>query len=381
MSERPKNIVLVCHYYVPHTGGIEVVVKNQAEQLAARGHNVTVVTSRIGARQFKQRIKNVTVLRLPALNILEKRGVPFPFFEPFSLLWTLIFTVRKADAVHIHDAVYMPCVVAAMVAGLWRKPLVVTQHVDLVEHPSSLVMIAQKLLHGLAGRLVYRTSSVVFTLNDRVAQHVVDHGAASHKLKNVVNGVDTSLFHPADAATKLAARKTFNLSTTKPVVLFVGRFVPKKGFNKVLAAQSSNYQLVFAGGDARKSNDPNVIFLGKLPQPQLADLYRAADVFVLPSVGEGFPLSVQEAMATGLPIILADDKGYARYKLDHDLVCALSEATNQNVQTAIAELTANADRRNRMGAYSRHYASQNFSWERITTQLETHYDSLRGGRS
>ncbi|HSW81072.1 MAG TPA: glycosyltransferase family 4 protein [Candidatus Saccharimonas sp.] len=381
MSERRKNIVIVCHYYVPHMGGIEIVVKNQAEQLAARGHNVTVITSRIGARAFRQRINNVTVLRLPALNILEKRGVPFPFFEPFSLLWTLIFTLRKADAVHIHDAVYMPCVVAAMVASLWRKPLFVTQHVDLVQHPSLFVMLVQKVLHALAGQLVYRTSSVVFTLNDRVAQHVVEHGAASHKLKNVVNGVDTSLFHPATSGEKQAVRQTFNLSATKPVVLFVGRFVPKKGFDKVLAAHSSSYQLVFAGGDARKSNDPNIIFLGKLPQSQLANLYRAADVFVLPSIGEGFPLSVQEAMATGLPIILADDKGYARYKLDRDLVCALPEATDQNVRMAIAELTANAGRRHRMGAYSRSYADQHFSWERITTQLETQYDSLPGGRS
>lgn len=377
MTARKKNIVIVCHYYLPHTGGIEIVVKNQAEGLAARGHKVTIITSKI-TRNDKpdSTVNGVRILRVPALNVLEKYGVPFPFFAPFTLISVLARVISKADAVHINDAVYIPCIAAALTARIFRKPLVVTQHVDLVQHPNMVVMLAQKILHGIAGRIVYSSCAIVLTLNDRVQQHVANHGAAQHKLKNVVNGVDTNLFHPATEYEKIAARNYFGLSQNKPIVLFVGRFVPKKGFNKVLAAHSSKYQLVFAGGEPQIGDEPDVVFVGKLPQVQLAQLYRAADVFVLPSEGEGFPLSVQEAMATGLPIILADDKGYARYKLDAALVCALPEATNAGVRKAIAELTASASRRDRMGAYSHTYATENFSWPRIVTQLETTYEQL-----
>ena len=86
----------------------------------------------------------------------------------------------------------------------------------------------------------------------------------------------------------------------------MGRFVPKKGFDILYQAKDPSYLLVFVGGgmipDYIKS-DHSVKIIGPLPQEELAMLYKASDVFILPSYGEGFPLSIQEAMATGLPII------------------------------------------------------------------------------
>jgi glycosyltransferase involved in cell wall biosynthesis len=315
------------------------------------------------------------VVRIPALNPFEKRGVPYPLTAPIMLITSLLHTIRRADVVHVHDAIYVPCFTAAIIAKILRKPLVLTQHVGMIPH-SRLVTAVQKIMHKTAGAIVYRTSKVVCTLNDRVEQHVKAHGVKPERLVHMANGVDTELFHPANQYEKMAAREQLGLSHDKTIVLFVGRAVPKKGYDKVLASASPNYQLVFAGGEAQIGDEPHIVYLGKLPQQKLALVYRAADMFVLPSEGEGFPMSVQEAMASGLPIITTDDEGYARYKLDGDFVRLLKEPTASSVAAAIAELAANEHRRVAMGKYVRHYAETHFGWDTIVEELESMYSDL-----
>jgi D-inositol-3-phosphate glycosyltransferase len=374
MPGKRKNIVIVTHYYPPHLGGIEMVAQQQAERLARLGHRVTVVTSKVTADEQSGVVNGVQVVRVPAWNGLEARGVPFPVFAP-ALFTVLRRVITPADVVHVHDATYLSCLAATVIARMRRKPVVLTQHVGLVQHPAGWVMQAQKVLHRTAGRYVYRASHIIFTLNDRVERHVAAHGAALECLRGVANGVDTDLFYPASHNEKKALRRQLGLSADKPVALFVGRFVPKKGFDKVLAARDSHYQLVFAGGDADPFTADDIVLIGKLSQKELAKFYRAADVFVLPSEGEGFPLSIQEAMAAGLPIITAHDEGYSRYSLDTQLVRMLHQPNEHSIRAAIKAVLASHDIRRAMGLYSRDYAQEHFAWDRVITELERAYNT------
>jgi D-inositol-3-phosphate glycosyltransferase len=373
-----KNIVIVTHYYPPHMGGIEMVAKQQAERLAALGHTVHIVTSKVNDEEHSGINNGVHVSRILAWNGLEEKGVPFPVFAP-SLWPTLWHTIKQADVVHVHDATYLSSATAAFIARLLGKPVVLTQHVGLVQHPATWVMAAQKMMHRTLGAFVYRRARAIFTLNDRVEQHVAGRGAGADSLHSITNGVDTGIFHPVSQAEKQALRKKFGLSPDKPVVLFVGRFVPKKGFDKVLAARDNSYQLVFAGGQANPFTDDDVVLIGSLPQDELAKYYQAADVFVLPSEGEGFPLSVQEAMATGLPIIVAHDEGYARYNLDPYLVKLLHQPNEHSIRAAIKAVISDDDLRRAMGLYSRDYAQHNFAWDGVVASLERAYDAASTG--
>jgi D-inositol-3-phosphate glycosyltransferase len=224
----------------------------------------------------------------------------------------------------------------------------------------------------------FRLSKLVFTLNDRVQDFLLERGVPAHKLCALPNGVDTDLFRPPVDAEKTALRRKLHLNTARPVVLFVGRFVPKKGFDKVIAARSSRYQLVFAGGRSKKyASNPDCRFLGRLAPAALAEVYRAADVFVLPSEGEGFPLSVQEAMATGLPVITTHDPGYARYQLDAKFVHFLAQPTVIAVRQAINAVLDNDEaHRAHMSTYVRRYAETHFSWPHIVSELNQQYDNL-----
>src|SRR5207244_5280709 len=94
-------------------------------------------------------------------------------------------------------------------------------------------------------------------------------------------------------------RGELGMSDERRNLLFVGRFVEKKGLAAIraMAAAKPEWDFWLAGGgpiDPRSWELPNVKVLGRKSREELAELYRAADAPVLPSVGEGFPLVVQE---------------------------------------------------------------------------------------
>lgn len=371
-----RRIVIATHYYPPHTGGIELVAQNQAKRLSALGHDVTVITSKVSPNETSGMEDGVRVIRIGALNPLEKHGVPQPIFSP-RLMWEAARAVRRADMVHAHDVFYLSSLAAGLSAWVFGKPLVLTQHIMYVPHKIGLVNVAQKAAYATTGRFLFGRSAKIFTINDDVDAFLRSRRVAEHKIQRMPNGVDTQLFFIPTAQQKAAARKKFGLPATGQVVLFVGRFVAKKGFDKVIAAVSHDYHIALAGGETTEKLPEGVTSLGKLPQRELAELYRAADLFVLPSTGEGFPLSVQEAMATGLPVITTDDPGYASYNLDRSLVRLLPKPTAPTVKKAIAELLQDPKLRKKMSAYSLEYATAHFTWGRVATDLERAYEAAR----
>jgi glycosyltransferase involved in cell wall biosynthesis len=125
----------------------------------------------------------------------------------------------------------------------------------------------------------------------------------------VFNGVDTDVFRPLRGTEKRAdMRRALGLPPDPPVILFVGRFVEKKGLPvlKRLVKLGPACSWAFAGWgplDPRKWKAANVYVFSDLRGAGLAELYRASDLFVLPSTGEGYPLVIQEAIASGLPVV------------------------------------------------------------------------------
>ncbi|WP_051942640.1 glycosyltransferase family 4 protein [Streptacidiphilus rugosus] len=381
---RPLRVLLVSHHYPPHMGGIENVVRHEAAHLAADGVDVTVLTS--DEKSSVTQEQGVRVVRVAAWNGAEKRaGVPFPLLSP-RLLGEALRWTRRADVVHLHDCQYLTSWAAGAAAWLLRTPHVLTQHVGVVDHPSALVLRVQRAVYAVAGRGLIRRAEGVFTLNASVAAFVRRHGARAAGARHLANGVDTDLFRPADSAgERLRIRQRLGLPPDRPLVLLAGRLVPKKGFDLLLDAHALTdlpaYDLVLAGdGDTRALDGrAGVHHLGALPPRTLAEVYRACDVFALPSTAEGFPLTVQEAMASGLPVVTTDDPGYAPYGLDRGRV-ALVPRDARVLHETLTRLAGSPDTRADMAAYSRDYAERHFSWPRHVAWLRQRYAEAAFGR-
>jgi D-inositol-3-phosphate glycosyltransferase len=371
----PRRVLLVSHYFPPHLGGIEYVVHHEATNLARAGAKVTVLTT--GRRSTVEETPDgVRVVRVAAWNASEDRiGVPFPITAP-RLFSAAVRLARWADIMHVHDCLYMTSWAAGAAAALTSTPYVMTQHVALVEHPLGLVRGVQRSVYAVAGRRLLRRASRVFVVNASVADFVATQGAPSGTVQHLANGVDTDMFRPASSRDEqLAARRRFGLPFDRILVLFAGRLVPKKGYDLLLSAADPAYDLVFAGetyGSERHPDRPGVHHLGRLAPDVLAEAYRACDVFALPSTAEGFPLTVQEAMASGMPVVTTDDPGYAPYELDREHVILLPRDA-QSYRETLTALAVAADRRLRMGLWSRRYAAAGFAWNTHAVTLLRHY--------
>lgn len=373
------RVLLVSHYYPPHVGGIENVVHQEATRLVAAGAEVTVLTS--GAHSATTVEEGVTIVRVGSWNGFEPHGIPFPV--PWPTLYSRArHWARWADVVHVHDSFYMTSWAAWFGAATTGTPLVATQHVAMSEHPVRAVELIQRLVYAVIGKRVIRRARTVFTINARGAAFARSLGAAPEALRHLPNGVDTELFRPGGAEEKAKARAEFGLPQDGVLVLFVGRLLAKKGLEVLLEARDPAYQLVFVGpGDERQirllEGRDDVHYLGPRTPAELARVYRACDVFALPAMNEGFPLTVQEAMSSGLAVLTTDDPAYASYNLDRDRV-ALTAREAAQVRDRLREIALDAGSREAMGDYARAYAEEHFAWaEHVAALLERYRSAAR----
>jgi D-inositol-3-phosphate glycosyltransferase len=379
---KSPRVLLVSHALPPHLGGIEIIVEEEADALSRLGLDVSVVSSSWG--QPSDRPTCWDKQTVPALNLLEARfGVPFPIFGP-SLVSTLIPGVRRADVVHIHDVFYLSSLVAGVAAVAFRKPLVLTQHVDMIPHTSRLVEAAQRAVFATYGRFLFSMSSRVLVVNDRVHQFVARGGAAPDRIEFLPYGVDVETFRPAVDTETERLRVDLGLPPDRVLVLFAGRPVPKKGFDIFVDCASSEYDLVFVGGEGGPMEvtpkGGRLYRLGSVPRGQMPEIYRAVDAFCLPSVGEGFPLSVQEAMSSGLPVVTtADEAAYRRYQVPPDAICFAPRDAVAMSQT-LSQLASSHASRIEIGRRAREYVLANFSWEDHARRLTQVYAEAQSSR-
>lgn len=370
MSRVPA-VLSVAHHYPPHIGGLENVAQQQARGLAAAGcASAVVTTAPRGVAAGEVHEDGVRVRRCAALNVLDERfGVPFPL--PSPALWPVLCReVRRADVVHVHDVFYLTSWIACLCAFLQRRPLVLTQHVALVEHPSALIRAVQRVVYATAGRLIFAQAARIVVYNRNVRQFLTGQGVPAERVQELSNGIDTARFTPLTAPQRSEIRARYGLPQDRLLALFVGRLVPKKGVDHVIGARSDHYDLVLVGPgqvpDGARQDGIHV--LGPRSQAELADLYGACDMFVFPAVGEILTLVMQEAMAAGLPVVTTDDPAYAAYDLDPHLL-RLVPPSAPALQGALEDLATRPDLRARMAAYSRDLAERRFDWNANFTRL------------
>jgi D-inositol-3-phosphate glycosyltransferase len=367
------RVLVVSTYFPPHVGGVEVVAERQARVLSRAGHDVVVATSRWDPAQPAHEVRDgYQVHRLPANNTIERRlGIPYPVIGPGH--WRALRRLtRWSDVVHLHDVLYQPPQAAAVLAVLAGRPVYATQHVGPVNHPHPLVRTVERSIGAVAGRLIWRRARRVVSYNPMVTAHLRSHGVPADRIAQSSIGVDTRTFSPGPADDGL--RHKLGLPDSVPLALFVGRMVDKKGHHHVVRAAAAGHHIVLAGsGRPVEPLPPGVTFLGPLPRERLIALYRLAAVFVLPSSGEVFPIAAQEAMASGLPVILTDSPRYDAYGVDRTLL-RLVAPEPAVLRDAITAILADPGLRRRMGAYSRQLAETHFDAAAAESALVTLYD-------
>ena len=290
--------------YPEVVGGGTYHVHALSRDQAAMGHDVTVLTIGDGdGRPRREERDGYTVVRRPATA--EVLGN--------SLSTGVARYLRRAsdyDVVHAHSHLYFSTNLAAVQRRLGSTPLAITNHGLYSQSAPEWVF---RWYLRTFGRATFDSADAVFCYTDADMSRLREFGVRT-EIHVVPNGIDTERFSPDGPES--------DRIVGDPAVLFVGRLVEGKRPDDALAAiervreTHPGARLTYVGrgvlqGDlerraTERDLDDAVAFLGEVPHEEMPTMYRAADLFVLPSRAEGLPRTVLESLSTGTPVVTSD---------------------------------------------------------------------------
>jgi glycosyltransferase involved in cell wall biosynthesis len=220
------------------------------------------------------------------------------------------------------------------------------------------------------------TNKVVAVSEDVQKKLLMVDRLSPRKVVTIVNGIDTDLHHPAVSIDeKHAFRSRLGLPPTAFVVGTVGRLVAEKNYPLLVRAfaafhrmQTESYLVFVADGPLRSEIEQSITKAGMSGcchitgmQTAVSDWYRAMDVFVLSSDTEGLPMTLLEAMASGLPCVVTDVGGNRGAIPDDSCGFVVPAGNAQALTNAFTRLSLSAAERTAIGAAARQRAVQNYS--------------------
>jgi glycosyltransferase involved in cell wall biosynthesis len=245
---------------------------------------------------------------------------------------------------------------------------------------------------GLKARLAAaterRTSGwvAVYDSNSLGAVEVlVEAGIDRSRCRYIPNGIDVSLWPAKDWAP---------VRDAPPLIACVARFVPRKRQQDIVLAVERMHrdgvpcQVAFAGDgptldEVRRLTchlglDDSIRFLGGVPEPEIRDLLREADVFCLASSWEGMAGSVLEAMATGLPVVATRVNGIQELVVDGETGSSVPPGRPDLLARELREVLVKEDRRKQLGDAGRKRVESEFSLQRMLDAKSHLYRELSG---
>ena len=315
-----RILVAIDQWFPDTPAGSARLAAAAAAGLAARGHDVTVLAPRNGS-VGESREAGVTVRR-----VLARNALPQTLTDPLET-WRHARELPEDgfDVLLAHEST----TAVGLRSRAKRTPLVLMFHASAAREqrflrsrlPRGLKKLSTYALApplGLLERGAVDAADRILVLSDfsrslLVADHELDAG----RILTVPGLVDTDRFSPGDG--KEAARRRLGMESEGPLLLTVRRLEPRMGIDRLLKAlpllRHENATLVVAGTGSLADELPRlaarlgvaerVLFVGGVADDdRLADWYRAADLFVLPTTAyEGFGMATAEALASGTPVV------------------------------------------------------------------------------
>ena len=217
----------------------------------------------------------------------------------------------------------------------------------------------------------------------------VDYGIPEEKISVIHNGVSLTEFNPDVDRTKVRIKHSLK---DDPVILSVGCGTIRKGIPYLLRsmvdvkAAFPNARLIVVGGTKYRNRlmalsrdlgvHENVIFPGMVPRKDLPFYYSACDIVAVPSLQEGFPVVVLEALASGKPVVGSCVGGIPE-AIEAGKNGILVQPGNINyLRRALILLLEDDDLRRRMGRYARLVAEREFDWKEIAHRYIAEFEKL-----
>ncbi len=369
-------------------GGPARVAHDVSRELVKRGHEVAVYTTdAYDGRNRRQEVRNPDMMDGVAVhrfrNVSNRLAYANLPLAP-AMARALRDTVDTFDVVHLHE--YRTCQAGATgrCAASRGVPYVLQAHGDV---PKIMGKRALKTVYDrLWGSELLKGAARLIALTSIEAEHYRAMGVAEERIEIIPNGIDLSDFTPLPPAGRF--RMQHGLVSGERLILFLGRVHQIKGTDLLarafarLSGQIGQVRLVIAGPDngylealTRLTEDLSirhgVIFAGPLYGEDKLRALVDADVFVLPSSYETFPVSVLEAVACGTPVVVTDRCGIAQLVEEVGRVAEHNDASLSNV---LVEVLSDTSLRRDVAGTGRALLRDGYTIQAVTDRLEELYE-------
>lgn len=372
------RIGVMLRHFEQKDGGVKVYTNRLLPLLFAKGagHHFTLIYQNpklVGTYRNYPNVEEIS-LRLPGTVLWDQVGIPW------------VASRRKLDLV------FNPKFTVPLL-GSFRKVFVL--------HGSEWFVIPRHFLWydqlylKVAVPMYFRAASGFIAVSDAVKRDAVSYtGVPEHKVAAIQNGFDPALFKVIDDRDRLAAVAQKHRLPDR-FLLWVGQIESRKNIGRLLqafarVAPTIPHKLVLAGaqrftfpmaaGAERELKlidelglQDRVHFAGWVSHDDLPALYNLADLFVFPSLHEGFGIPLLEAMACGCPIVTANT--CAPPEVTGDAACLTDPLSVDSIAAGIAGMLANEQLREKMIERGLR-RSKDFSWDRCADEVLTFLESL-----
>lgn len=391
-------------------GGQNVYVAQVVRRLAAMGHEIDVLTRRDHPEQpaIARLARGARVIHVPAgpaapvrkEDLLSHMGE----FTAFALKWLSRGTARPYHMTHANF--FMSAMVAAEIKRALGVPFVVTFHalgkVRRIHQGGADAFPEDRL--AIEDRAVIEADRIVAECPQDKLDLIEHYRADFRKIRTIPCGFDPSEFAPMNQA---EARRQLGLPTDGPIILQLGRMVPRKGVDNVIRAlarlksrRGIAARLVIVGGEAREP-DPSltpeigrlqaiaheervadsVHFIGARDRHELRPFYGAADVFVSTPWYEPFGITPLEAMACGVPVVGSAVGGIQSTVVDGQTGFLVPPKDPDTLAGRLGDVLEDASLRLEMGRRGIRRVNTRYRWESVARKVARLYEDALADHS
>ncbi len=372
-------------------GGVPKAAFEVARAVAGQGHDVTMITTdmlerhrRYKSERNPETVDGVNIFRCHYIS--DWLAWDYKAFISPELILYVREHLKDFDIIHLHDLISPQGAATSIFCANRGMPYVLSPHGSLpwFIQPS----LVKKIYTSTLGMGILNNASKISALNGMELQHCRQLGVPEEKVDIVPNGLNLEEFQ--NLPPKGGFRSRYEIGEDEQLLLFLGRIHQIKGLDLLLDSFSDSLEengklkLVIAGPDdgfqpvlvkkaLRLGISERVLFPGPLYGGAKLQAYVDADVFVLPSNYEMFPLVLLEAVACGLPAIVTDQCGIAEtVRGRFGEVVPVDRASLRN---ALLDLSSDDEKRRKYGNTGREVVREEFDWKKIAPKIVKLYQN------
>jgi len=369
----------------------------QAALMAKRGHEMFFITPRqqysVKSAQKDSKpslLKNYNSVEMRFFNViypLPKLAYPLPNLIDEMRIINRIIKKNDIDMIHIYQPEFLTSLPLPMIKKKYQKPILLTVN----GFPGMNWFYGKKIIDfcGLTYtctliKFLFRYTDKILLYNNLLRRYAKKLGVSEEKMVFLPEGINFDT-HKYNNELLMKIRMNLRISSDEKLIIFTGRLVPVKGIDTLIEAfkklhiEYPNCKLLIVGDgpyrelyemQAGRLLNKNIFFTGMVEPEKVVHLLLSSNIFVMPSISEGIPVSLLEASSCGLPCIATSVGAVPDIIKPRKTGIIFRVGDTNQLFKSLVYLLNNESAAKKMGKQAKKRVMNLFNWDKIINKYE-----------